>query len=486
MINSLFLNKCYHGRYYVDWSVMNYKNLEHFKTKFKTWWERVTDNTHSTFMNANIQTKIIPVKGYNSYNVTRNTTNNNSKNKMDIDNDADDIVISDGINDNNNKKYIDLEVPQTRMKNILGNNGDMILRILDLKRNIKKVTRNKMPLGWKIVKQRRQYGISKGHEETIYVGPNDEKTNSTSGMLRIIKRNINNSNNNDEDDHISMNNGTSTTTTRTTTTTTTTKKKKKKKQINLSYFETDEMINSIKAEDEVAILMEKLENDLALLAKLSDSPMVLDLKSIEFQKLWGNIDDLPFTLRNKFGKHLLNDADYMKMKDKKKKVLRYTGRFLPTNGDYVSCGALKGHVLIDDEDEGDDSTTMMLDQDIVKIQLEFGICYAHITHLIVLEKVTPRPNEKVNVRFGTSIFRGQVLSYQRQYNRFAIRLYDLKLAHGAYTYIYCKKDHFVQENGGKKKELVSGNNRAIVTTGNKRKSIDLTDDNEYKKQRHDD
>ena len=81
MINSLFLNKCYHGRYYVDWSVMNYKNLEHFKTKFKTWWERVTDNTHSTFMNANIQTKIIPVKGYNSYNVTRNTTNKNSKKK---------------------------------------------------------------------------------------------------------------------------------------------------------------------------------------------------------------------------------------------------------------------------------------------------------------------------------------------------------------------------------------------------------------------
>ena len=81
MINSLFLNRCYHGRYYVDWSVMNYKNLEHFKTKFKTWWERVTDNTNSSFMNTNIQTKIVPVKGYNSYNVARNTTNNNSKKK---------------------------------------------------------------------------------------------------------------------------------------------------------------------------------------------------------------------------------------------------------------------------------------------------------------------------------------------------------------------------------------------------------------------
>ena len=132
---------------------------------------------------------------------------------MDIDNDADDVVIGDGINDNNNKKYIDWD-STNRMKNILGNNGDKILRILDLKRNIKKVTRNKMPSGWKIVKQRRQYGISKGHEETIYVGPNGEKTNSTSGMLRIIKRNMNNSNNNDEDDHISMNNGTSSSTTK--------------------------------------------------------------------------------------------------------------------------------------------------------------------------------------------------------------------------------------------------------------------------------
>ena len=51
-----------------------------------------------------------------------------------------------------------------------------------------------------------------------------------------------------------------------------------------------------------------------------------------------------------------------------------------------------------------------------------------------MEKVTPRPNEKVNVRFGTSIFSWTILSYQRQYNRFAIRLYDL-LAHGAYTYL---------------------------------------------------
>ena len=47
-------------------------------------------------------------------------------------------------------------------------------------------------------------------------------------------------------------------------------------------------------------------------------------------------------------------------------------------------------------------------------------------------------------------------------------------------YIYCKKDHFVQENGGKK-ELMSGDNRTI-TIGNKRKSIHLTGDNEYKKQ----
>ena len=41
-----------------------------------------------------------------------------------------------------------------------------------------------------------------------------------------------------------------------------------KKSVNLDFFETQEMKKSMAAEDEVSALMEKLENGLALLARL--------------------------------------------------------------------------------------------------------------------------------------------------------------------------------------------------------------------------
>ena len=80
MIGYNFLLKCYNGRYYVDWSVVNYSNTDHFKSKFRTWWDRVRDNSSSNFM-----TKIVPVKGYSSYNLNKIYTedrNNNGSNKV--------------------------------------------------------------------------------------------------------------------------------------------------------------------------------------------------------------------------------------------------------------------------------------------------------------------------------------------------------------------------------------------------------------------
>ena len=154
MIKSSFLLKCYNGRYYVDWSIVNFTDIEKIKAKFQTWWSRVTDSNDINFMRY-----IEPVKGYSCYNVKRGGKKE----------EEDDIVIRSGKRDRN---FIDLEVPRMRMKTILTESGDMILRILDLKRDLKQINRKKMPTGWRIVKQRRLYGISKGHEETTYVGPN--------------------------------------------------------------------------------------------------------------------------------------------------------------------------------------------------------------------------------------------------------------------------------------------------------------------------
>jgi hypothetical protein len=434
MIGYNFLLKCYNGRYYVDWSVVNYSNIDHFKSKFRTWWDRVRDNSSSNFM-----TKIVPVKGYSSYNLNKIYTddkNNNGGNKVNNKIVDSDIEINAG-NSNDGKKFIDLELPQPRMKAILDNNGSMILQILELKRSIKKVNRNKMPLGWKMLKQRRQYGISKGHEEIIFVGPNGEKSNSTSGMLRIIKRSgaaTAASNNNNKTNAAAA--ATAATTSNSS------------ENNDVSYFNTKEMLESIKAEDEVAILMKKLENDLALMAKLSDAPLILDLKSIDFDKLWGNVEDLPLSLRNKFGRHLLSDKDYVNMWDKTKQIIRYSEKFVPTNGDYVLCGSsnggIKGYLLVKDEDDSRDEYSHK-DEDIVAIQLDYGMCYAHINNLIVLEKVSPRPTERVNVQFGKSIFRGQVISYRYEDKMYVVRVSDLKLAHESYTTIYCKKEHFVMK-----------------------------------------
>ena len=56
----------------------------------------------------------------------------------------------------------------------------------------------------------------------------------------------------------------------------------------------------------------------------------------------------------------------------------------------------------------------------------------------VLEKISPRQNEMVQVKFG-KVHSAQVLSYRHMDKIFIVRIHDMRLANGAFAYICCKK-----------------------------------------------
>ena len=308
--------------------------------------------------------------------------------------------------------FANIDIPESRAKQVLTSHGGMILRIMEQLRALKGMGRQKMPPGWKTVQRPRQFGIFKGRVETWYVGPNGGRSNCMRGMLQIIKRTA-------------------------------------PKAAGLDLFESPTVQKRMHAELELQGLVGKLESSIATLAKVADTPLHVEEQSSEWMRIWGNLEDLPFATRRK----ILRSTG----RGHRKPLVgsRYGADLQPAVGDAVTLlhvASLGGVV-------GD--TSRFRETGTLAVRLPFGVAHVLAGELSVVTQLSPRPRDRVEIAMGQSSLRGVVQSYNLDHKMYTVRLVDIALADGSHVRMHCQRSAI---------ELFQPLNPSTGTVGEKRKA----------------